>query len=67
MIPSVILLLLFKISRYFIVFNICDFAGDVYTGSINVTARGDPCDSWSQQSVITLEEELDHNFCRYEY
>lgn len=38
--------------------------GDVYTGNINVTARGDPCDPWSQQSVIALEEELDHNYCR---
>jgi len=38
--------------------------GDVYTGFINVTTKGDPCESWSQQSVIALEEKLDHNFCR---
>jgi len=38
--------------------------GDVYTGFINVTTKGDSCESWSQQSVIALEEELDHNFCR---
>lgn len=38
--------------------------GDLYTGSINLTTKGDPCELWSQQSVIALEEKLEHNFCR---
>lgn len=38
--------------------------GDVYTGFINVTTKGDSCESWSQQSVIALEKELNHNYCR---
>lgn len=38
--------------------------GDVYTGFINRTTKGDSCEPWSQQSLITLEEEVNHSYCR---
>ena len=39
-------------------------AGDVYTGNVSLTDRGDVCEKWSSQKLIKLNEPIDHNFCR---
>lgn len=38
--------------------------GDVYTGNVSLTDRGDVCEKWSSQKLIKLNEPIDHNFCR---
>lgn len=38
--------------------------GNIYSGSVNVTAGGAPCESWAEQSLISLDKPVDHNYCR---
>ena len=43
-------------------------AGDQYSGFINVTDNGEPCDVWSDQQLISdlTGPQYKHNYCRFE-
>lgn len=41
-----------------------DGKGNSYSGNVNVTAGGEPCDAWSQQELVIPAKNLPHNFCR---
>jgi len=41
-----------------------DGKGNSYSGYVNVTAGGEPCDNWSQQELVLPARNLPHNYCR---
>ena len=42
------------------------FPGDQYSGFINVTENGEPCDKWNEQQLISdlIGSQYNHNYCR---
>lgn len=41
-----------------------DGKGNSYSGNVNVTAGGEPCDAWSLQKLVIPAKNLPHNYCR---